>query len=178
MGAGGTCERKLIVDARRYPRWRCALFVGSLASALYASMLVQGTEPKTAGSDAVTSQAGSEAMRIEFKDSGIRGGTRFPGLAEPVIFDTDQLSQTDADKLERLVRAAHLFDQPRAQSRAMPVPEARNQGQHSITIERGNQRRTVAVPELTDNTNLKELVRFLQRKAGELRRKARTGSAP
>jgi hypothetical protein len=60
----------------------------------------------------------------------------------------------------------------------MPVPEARNQGQHSITIEQGNQRRTVAVPELTDNKNLRELVRFLQRKAGELRRKARTGSAP
>ena len=59
-----------------------------------------------------------------------------------------------------------------------PAWRCPGQGQHSITIEQGNQRRTVAVPELTDNTNLKELVRFLQRKADELRRKARTGSAP
>ena len=85
-------------------------------------------------------------MQVEFKDAGVRGGSFFPGLARPFAFEADELREADAEMLRNLVDAARFFEQP-SMPAVDPARGGPGQGQHVITIEQGDRRHTVMVPE-------------------------------
>jgi len=105
-------------------------------------------------------------MRIEFTTQG--GIAHFPGLARPVVIDTDTLTEAEASELARLLEAARFFERP-----AGAVPPRRGAAdcrQYTITAEGADRLHTVNVFEPVEDPALQPLLRFLQTKARELRR--------
>ncbi len=117
---------------------------------------------------------GECAMRVHFSVGG--GVAYLPGLAKPVIIDSDQLSKTDAAELKRLVDAANFFALPSKIN--PPPPGAADYFQYTITIEQGKQRHTVEWTDLAEDPNLRQLRIFLQAKAKDARAGRGQGDAP
>jgi hypothetical protein len=115
-----------------------------------------------------------EPMRVTLQTEG--GIAHFPGLSRPMTIETDQLSAPEAAELRKLVDAARLSEQPAEAGKA--APGAADVRQYTITVEAGDQSRTVRMTDLGADPDLKRLLRFLQDKAKALRAKARGGSSP
>jgi hypothetical protein len=77
------------------------------------------------------------------------GGLAFlPGLAAPITIDTDSLSREDADRWHELVGAARFWDLPNptvrmTAARAPGESPMRDQRMYTLTVESGEQRRTL-----------------------------------
>ncbi|MGH6815866.1 MAG: protealysin inhibitor emfourin [Hyphomicrobiaceae bacterium] len=114
---------------------------------------------------------GKKTMRIVFAMPST-GMAHFPGLAKPVVIESDQLDEADAQTLERLIDEARFFDQPAKVdgSRGGRTADTRV---YTITIEQNGKRHTVQVGEPLnepEHRNLRDLIRFLEDKAKTLRR--------
>jgi len=116
---------------------------------------------------------GECAMRVQFTVGG--GIAYLPGLAKPVVIDSDQLTKADVTELKRLVDAANFFALPSKIS--PPRPGAADYVQYTVTIEQGEQRHTVEWTDLAEEPNLRQLRIFLQAKAKAARAGGGRGEA-
>jgi hypothetical protein len=92
-------------------------------------------------------------VRIRLETDG--GFAVFPGLNTPVEVDTSQLPPPDAAEFERLVEAAHFFDQPAV----TPAPRgAADYRQYTLTVEHDGRSQTVQVAEPVADPALRQLV--------------------
>jgi len=73
-------------------------------------------------------------MRIEFMVEG--GIAHFPGLARPVVIESEALPEMDAAELVRLLEAARFFERP-----APPAPPVR--GRPTIGSTRSRRRTAI-----------------------------------
>lgn len=106
-----------------------------------------------------------DLMRVEFTTEG--GIAHFPGLGKPVAISSEQLSESDAQKLKRLVNTVDFFDRPARAN--LPAPGAADYRQYTITIEEAGRRHTVRLTDPIDDPGFKELMAFLRNKAKKLR---------
>jgi hypothetical protein len=97
-------------------------------------------------------------MRVELLTEG--GVAFFPGLSKPVVIDSADLSQAEAQRLEQLVGEARFFELPAA-SRSLPKGGA-DIRTHTITVKDGRRSHTVRLAEPIENQNLQALIEFLQ----------------
>jgi len=105
-------------------------------------------------------------MRVEFKMEG--GLAYFPGLSQPIVLDSKELPEDEAQELRGLVEATRFFERPTSVS---PPPRgAADYRQYAITVEDGGRRHTVTLIDPVTDHHLQELLRFLQAKAKVLRR--------
>ena len=115
--------------------------------------------------------AGLTAMRItvSMPSTGIFYA---PGLAQPVIIEVDQLPKEIGEELRVLAERAGIFDQldTLALGNSKHVRDAQ---QTTITVERGEKRRTIQlsdpVPEIS-NEPLREFIRRVREQARSARR--------
>jgi len=113
----------------------------------------------------------SKLMRIIFHPAAVVAGSFFPGLAKPVVIESETLAEDERRTLETLVEEANFFAQPDRIS-SFSVNQLRDAGEMTITIERADKRHTtMVVGPLTgpDQEPLRRLVKFLESKARELR---------
>lgn len=106
-------------------------------------------------------------MRIQFSVDG--GFAVFPGLSRPVSFDVDSLPAAQANALRAVIDKSGFF--ARTDSSAPPARGAADQRKYTVTVEDGIRRRSLVIPESTDDPDLQALVRLLE----EQRRHARAG---
>ena len=106
-------------------------------------------------------------MRVTF-EAPATGVGYFPGLAEPVVIEADQLGEAEARELDALVADARFFDQP-AGAAAPATRSGADQRQFTVTVEQGGRRHTLHLPEPIDDPGLRRLVRFLEAKAKAIR---------
>jgi hypothetical protein len=92
----------------------------------------------------------------------------FPGLSRPVLIDSTALSSDDAEELQRLVTAARFFEQPAHVG--APPPGAADYRRYTITVDDGERQHTVHMADPITDAALRELLRFLEGKARDLRR--------
>jgi len=104
-------------------------------------------------------------MRIQFKTEG--GIAYFPGLAQPVTFESDQLTPGDAAELKRLVDAVRFFDLPKQVG--APPRGAADYQTYTVIIEEGGRSHTVHMTDFIKETEIKHLLNFLKEKSRKFR---------
>jgi len=93
-------------------------------------------------------------MHIRLQIDG--GFGYFPGLGEPVVVDTADLSPSDAEKLESLVRQADFFD--RTDETAAAPPGAADLRRYTISVDGEGRSRTLEVVDPVDDPALRHLI--------------------
>lgn len=96
-----------------------------------------------------------------------------PGLARPVVIDTDQLPAKLAAKLTRLVEDPGLFAPPAA-PRSPASKQLRDAEELTITVESGGTERTLHISEPAGsiaNASLREFVQLVRDQAALQRQK-------
>jgi len=96
-------------------------------------------------------------VHIRFETDG--GMAFFPGLNQPIEIDTSQLTPSEGAEIERLVEAAHFFQQA---VESPPPSEARDYRQYTITVDQDGRSHTVRVVDPIADPALQALVRTLQ----------------
>jgi hypothetical protein len=98
-----------------------------------------------------------------------------PGLARPVVFDSDDLPAPVAEKLKRLADDAQLFEQ--AEVAPSPAPDKlRDVQEIVITVEADGKTRTIHVSDPTGfiaNKSLQKFVALVKEQAELQREKGR-----
>jgi hypothetical protein len=107
-------------------------------------------------------------VTVEFQKEG--GVAYLPGLAKPVVFDTASLPADQSAALEALVRDVAFFDLPAALGQ--PKRGSADYRTYTVTVSDGKRKHTVRVTDLAADPKLAELVRWLDTRANEQRRKA------
>lgn len=107
------------------------------------------------------------AMRVTIKTEG--GAAHFPGLARPVEIDTEDLAPDEARQLEGALHAAGLLDRHLdedldgrrdAHASGTNVRDARC---HTVTVERGGERRTTRVCDPIASPEVSSVISLLER---------------
>jgi len=96
-----------------------------------------------------------------------------PGLARPLVIETDKLPTAVADKLSRLVEEARLFDQPEA-VQSPQSDQLRDAQEMTITVEADGKQRTLHVADPIGSITkaaLRDFVQLVREQAALLRRK-------
>jgi Emfourin len=96
-----------------------------------------------------------------------------PGLARPVVIDTDDLPAAVAEKLKRLAEAAQLFEHAEAAPSDAPK-QLRDAQEFLITVEAGDKQRTLHVSDPVGaiaNPSLREFVQLVRDQAALQRQK-------
>jgi hypothetical protein len=96
----------------------------------------------------------------------------FPGLREPFMFDTDQLSGGEAAQLKELVGTARFFELP--SSVGAPQSGAMDYKEYSLSIEDDEKSHTVRLVEPVADANLANLLNFIREKVRAVRAAKRT----
>ena len=97
-------------------------------------------------------------MRVELLTEG--GVAFFPGLNKPIVVESADLPQAEAQRLEQLIADVRFFDLPAA-SRALPKTAA-DMRRYVITVEDGQRRHTVRFVEPIEDPDQQALIDFLQ----------------
>jgi len=95
-----------------------------------------------------------------------------PGLARPVVIDSDKLPKPVAKKLERLASDAKLFEPTEAEPSAAP-DKLRDAQETVITVEAEGKERTIRVADPVGsiaNKSLRDFVALVREQADRLRR--------
>lgn len=95
---------------------------------------------------------------IEFKSEG--GIAFIPGLNQPSIVDSNNLSQEQVDKLRNLIEEARFFELPG--NIVAPSSGAADYQSYTIIIEEDGRRHKVEFTDLVDNPALKRLFSFIK----------------
>jgi len=103
-------------------------------------------------------------MRVEFKTDG--GFAYLPGLNQPFIIDTGELSTQEADELERLIEVARFFDLPETPASRRGTADGRR---YIISISSPERSHAVHLEEPIEDANVQALVDFLRAKTRMLR---------
>jgi hypothetical protein len=98
-------------------------------------------------------------MRMQVRIEG--GIAHFPGLARPIILDTDMLPAQDAEEMRRLIAAAHFFALPPATGQ--PAVHGADARRYTITVDDGPAHSTVQVSDPVTNPHLEALLTFAQK---------------
>jgi hypothetical protein len=97
-------------------------------------------------------------MRITFTTEG--GFAFFPGLSQPAVIDSDDLSAAEATDLERLLDSIRFFDLP--EDCRVLHRGAADYRQYTITVESENRHHTVHLADPVENPRLQALIDLLQ----------------
>ncbi|HET6438600.1 MAG TPA: protealysin inhibitor emfourin [Anaeromyxobacter sp.] len=89
------------------------------------------------------------------------------GLRQTASADEADLSPGERDELRRLVQGARFFSLPARLLAARPAPD---RFRYRIAVRDGRRRREVIAEEEALTEELRELVRFLERRSGPTRR--------
>src|SRR5437763_1786412 len=89
----------------------------------------------------ILGEAGEElsGMRASLERTGGFAGVRLASTA-----DTEELSPEDAQRLKQLVDSANFFQLPEADATSKSLPD---RFQYTLTVEDGNRKRTITIPE-------------------------------
>ncbi len=90
------------------------------------------------------------------------GFVYLPGRSEPVTLDTDELPESEAGELERLVEAAGFFGLPEA----TPPRGAADYLRYTISVTRQGRSHTVQLTDPIEDPGVQALVEYLEAKAG------------
>ena len=101
-------------------------------------------------------------MRVELQTEG--GVAYFPGLAKPVLVDSDNLPKAQAAQLQQLLTTTRFFELPAA-SRAIPKGAA-DMRHYTITVEDGRRHRTVRLNDPVEDPQVQALIDFVQGRRG------------
>jgi len=112
-------------------------------------------------------------MRVQFKMEG--GLAHFPGLNQPVTFDTRQLSAEEAGELGRLIEASGFFDLPETSA---PRRAAADGHRYTIAVSSPEHSHTISVEDPIEETSVRALVDYLRMKTRELRAASRARGSP
>jgi len=107
-------------------------------------------------------------MRVELQTDG--GVAYFPGLSKPVVVNSADLPQAQANQLQQLLDDARFFELPGA-SRSLPKGAADIRS-YTITVEDGRRRSTVRLVDPIENKSLQALIKFLEDQRGPGSRQA------
>jgi hypothetical protein len=99
-------------------------------------------------------------MRMSVEIEG--GLAYFPGLAQPIVLDTDNLPSEDAEELKRLVQATHFFELPRG-GEQKSAPLGADYRRYTITIDDGLTHHSVQRIDPVTDPHLQDLLTFAQR---------------
>lgn len=99
------------------------------------------------------------AMRVELTTDG--GFAHIPGLAKPVVVDSVQLADYDAEELRRLCDAVPDIAKHRDAPQPSPIPDGRS---YRLTIESGDARRELAVADPIAHPAISALIAFVQKR--------------
>lgn len=113
-------------------------------------------------------------MRIEYSRSG--GFAYFPGLSKPITIDTSTLEPGEADRLTRLIEASHFFMLPDVVN--PPPPGAADIDHYTLSVDDGQQQRTVNIYVPILNQALLELVEAVKSHADQARAGGGASSSP
>ena len=80
------------------------------------------------------------------------------GITLTVTLDTEQLPQTEADRLSRLIAAAAFFDQPESLKSAAPGAD---RFQYRVTVEERDRKRKVEMDESCVPKTCRPLLEYL-----------------
>ena len=100
-----------------------------------------------------------------------------PGLARPVVIESDKLPSAVAGKLKRLADDAQLFERPEAAPSPAPG-KSRDVQETIITVEAEGKERTLRVSDPIGsiaNKSLREFVQLVREQAERLRQKDKPG---
>jgi len=102
----------------------------------------------------------------------------FPGLAKPIMIDTEDLPKEEAEEIVRLARAAHLSDQRGKSSE--PAAGAADYRRQMYSIQDDNEQYTLRLVEPIEDSDMRALadyVKQLVRKRRRSRKRAKTKDA-
>ncbi len=99
-------------------------------------------------------------MRMQVHIEG--GIAHFPGLAKPIILDTDTLPAQDAEEMRRLVAAAHFSELSATMGQQQPVRGA-DYRRYTITVDDGSAHYTVQATDPVTDQHLEALITFAQK---------------
>lgn len=113
------------------------------------------------------------ALRVEFSMPAT-GLAYFPGLARPLVFESDRLPRAQADELRALLVRVAFFELP---SRVDAADGPRDACVYQIAVEEPGRSHRVAVCEPITQPGLRRLVEFLIALARERRAAERPAPA-
>jgi hypothetical protein len=105
-------------------------------------------------------------MRIQLTTEG--GVAYFPGLSQPLCVDTDELTETEAAELMRLLNAVRFFDLPPVVG--PPHAGAADYRQYTLTAEDGGRSHTVRWSDPIQDPDVRALLAALRAKAVQKKR--------
>lgn len=108
-------------------------------------------------------------MKLYYKSEG--GIGYFPGLNKPFVIDSANLTASEAEELQHLVKAVSGLKLPAR--KAAHRPGAADYKQYVITIEEGKKQTTLHFTDLQSEPALQDLITYIQ----EQRKKLRTDNA-
>jgi hypothetical protein len=91
------------------------------------------------------------------------GFVYLPGQSEPVTLDTDDLPESEAGELERLVEAAGFFGLPET---SPPPRGAADYLRYTISVTGQGRSHTVRLTDPIEDPDVQALVEYLEAKAG------------
>ena len=100
-------------------------------------------------------------MRVRFEKEG--GFVYLPGRSEPATLDTEDLPESEAGELERLVEAAGFFGLPET---SPPPRGAADYLRYTISVARQGRSHTVRLTDPIEDPDVQALVEYLEAKAG------------
>jgi len=97
-------------------------------------------------------------MRVTLKSEG--GIAHFPGLAKPLVLDSDALPPEAAAALRELVETSGVFQLPSVVG--TPASGAADMRTHTLTVEDGDRRHRVSVAETAMPASFRALIQFVR----------------
>jgi hypothetical protein len=91
------------------------------------------------------------------------GFVYLPGRSEPVTLDTDEMPESEAGELERLVEAAGFFGLPET---SPPPSGAADYLRYTISVTSQGRSHTVRLTDPIEDPDVQALVEYLEAKAG------------
>ena len=91
------------------------------------------------------------------------GFVYLPGRSEPVTLDTDEMPESEAGELERLVEAASFFGLPET---SPPPSRVADYLRYTISVTSQGRSHTVRLTDPIEDPDVQALVEYLEAKAG------------
>ncbi len=107
-------------------------------------------------------------IRLVAESTGV---AYFPGLAQPVTIDTRELSEPEAEELQRLVDEARFFDLPSATR--TPYRTLPDMWLYCLTVEEGDRCHTIRLTDPAGDPILQTLLDVVRHDAEAVRQASR-----
>lgn len=111
--------------------------------------------------------------QIEFSTEGGLGS--FPGLARPIVIDTDSLEKDEAAKLKKLIEAAGFFDLPAVLG--SPAKGSADYQYSIVVVDDGVRRHSVRILDSAETPPLQALLQVIRAHVKTIRAAQRANAA-